>query len=613
MFKLIKKIFGIKDEEPAKPTSPPKAAAPVTPAAPRPAEAPTAEPAEATPVSTAKPAEKTAPKAAKKPTTAKKKATAKKPASAKTKAAAKKPAAKKTTGKPTATKAVTKKAAAKKAVAKKATSKPTAKARPAKAAAKKAATTKARPAAKKAAAKKAATAKSAKTAAKKTTAAARKTAARKAAPAKAAASKAPKRSGARGKALKGDYVVVGAGPAGVAACETLRQQDPNGSIILLSGEAEPPYSRMAIPYVLTGLIKEPGTYLRKTDDHYGANGITVHHAAVDKITTSKKELKLSDGGSCTYGKLLIATGASPIKPPVKGLDLPGVHHCWTLEDARAIAKHASKGSKVVLMGAGFIGCIILEAIAARGTKLTVVEAEDRMVPRMMNDVAGNMIKKWCEGKGMTVHTSTRVTDISKGKDRLTVKMDNGKSTTADLVVVATGVKANTGFLKGSKVELNEGVKVDDRLESSVAGVYAAGDCAEGPDFSTGGWSVHAIQPTATEHGRIAALNMAGKDARYKGSLNMNVLDTAGLISSSFGEWQGVKGGDMAEVVDADHYRYTQLAFDGNRLVGALTLGRTENIGILRGLIQSRTDLGAWKDRLMEDPNRITEAYIANTH
>ncbi|MGI9462822.1 MAG: NAD(P)/FAD-dependent oxidoreductase [Aestuariivirgaceae bacterium] len=423
----------------------------------------------------------------------------------------------------------------------------------------------------------------------------------------------PKKSKAKGKALKSDYVIVGAGPAGVAACETLRQQDPDGSILLLSGEAEPPYSRMAIPYVLTGLIGEPGTYLRKKDDHYKGRSISVHHSTASKVDTSKKTMILSDGGSCAYGKLLIATGASPIKPPVEGLDLPGVHHCWTLEDARAIADLAAEGSRVVLMGAGFIGCIILEAIAARGTKLTVVEAEDRMVPRMMNDTAGNLIKKWCEDKGMTVHTSTRVTKLSQDGDAIKVEMDNGKSTVADLVVVATGVRANTSFLKGTGIKINEGVVVNDRLESSVAGVFAAGDCAEGPDFSTGGWSVHAIQPTASEHGRIAALNMAGRDARYKGSLNMNVLDTAGLISSSFGEGQGVDGGETAETLDSDRYRYTQLAFDGNKLVGALTLGRTENIGILRGLIQSRTDLGVWKDRLMEDPNRITEAYIANTH
>ena len=412
--------------------------------------------------------------------------------------------------------------------------------------------------------------------------------------------------------MQADYVVVGAGPAGVAACETLRSEDPKGSILLISGEPEPPYSRMAIPYVLTGLIGEDGTYLRKDKDHFGASSITVHHAGVEGLDTAGKSLRLSDGKTCTYGKLLIATGASPVKPPVEGLDLPAVHNCWTLADARAIAEHAAKGSRVVLMGAGFIGCIILEAIAARGARLTVVEAEDRMVPRMMNDTAGNLIKKWCEAKGMTVHTSTRVTRLSEEGGKIGVEMDNGKTEAADLVIVATGVKANTAFLAGSGIEVADGIKVDDHLRTSVADVYAAGDCAEGPDFSTGGWSVHAIQPTATEHGRIAALNMAGRDAPYKGSLNMNVLDTAGLISSSFGEWQGVDGGETAESLDADHYRYTQLAFDGDRLVGALTLGRTGNIGALRGLIQSRTGLGAWKAKLIADPNRITEAYIANT-
>ena len=93
---------------------------------------------------------------------------------------------------------------------------------------------------------------------------------------------------------------------------------------------------------------------------------------------------------------------------------------------------------------------------------------------------------------------------------------------------------------------------------------------------------------------------------------MNVLDTLGLISSSFGNWQGVEGGDIAQTVDEDNFRYTHLAFEGDRLVGALTLGRTSNIGVLRGLIQSRTSLGTWKNRLMKDPNRIMESYIANT-
>ncbi len=414
-----------------------------------------------------------------------------------------------------------------------------------------------------------------------------------------------------GTNMNADYVIVGAGPAGIATAEELRKADPDSSILVLSGEEEPPYSRMAIPYVLTGLIGESGSYLRKTNDHYQSKAISVTHAKASAIDVAGHSVSLDDGNTCSYGKLIVATGASPIKPPVEGLELPGVHHCWTLEDARAIAERAAEGSDVVLMGAGFIGCIILEALVTRGVNLTVVEAEDRMVPRMMNDTAGNLIKKWCEDKGITVLTSTRVTQLTANEKRLNVELDNGRSTAADLVVVATGVRSNVEFLQGSGIEVNEGIKVNDRLQSSVEDIYAAGDCAEGPDFSTGGWSVHAIQPTATEHGRIAALNMVGKHARYKGSLNMNVLDTAGLISSSFGLWQGVDGGQIAEALDEDHYRYTRLAFDGGRLVGALTIGRTENIGILRGLIQSRTNLGVWEDRLMENPNRITEAYVAN--
>ncbi|HEX9771454.1 MAG TPA: FAD-dependent oxidoreductase [Kiloniellales bacterium] len=419
--------------------------------------------------------------------------------------------------------------------------------------------------------------------------------------------------GANGGGGATRYVIVGAGPAGVAAAETLAAVDPGSSIRLIGDEKEPPYSRMAIPYVLTGLIGEDGTYLRKKDGYYDRAGVAIQHATVKSVDAKAKILKLSGGKTCGYDKLLIATGASPVKPPIDGLDLPGVHHCWTLEDARGIAARAAKGASVVLMGAGFIGCIILQALAQRKTKLTVVEALDRMVPRMMNETGGNLIKQWCESRGIAVHTSTKVARLSDGGKRIKVELDNGKAIDADLVVVATGVASNTGFLKGSGVEIDQGIKVDNHLQSSVADIYAAGDCAQGPDFSTGGWSVHAIQPTAAEHGRIAALNMAGREARYKGSLNMNVLDTAGLISASFGSWDGVAGGSSAEALDAERYRYMRLEFDaGDHLVGALSLGRTDHIGILRGLIQTRISLGPWKEKLVHDPNRIVEAYVART-
>ena len=117
---------------------------------------------------------------------------------------------------------------------------------------------------------------------------------------------------------------------------------------------------------------------------------------------------------------------------------------------------------------------------------------------------------------------------------------------------------------------------------------------------------------AADHGRIAALNMAGREARHAGSVNMNVLDTLGLISTSYGLWMGVDGGEAAELFDADRFRYLSLRFQGDVLVGAQSVGLTQHVGVLRGLIQSRARLGRWKERLKHDPTRIMEAYLGST-
>jgi len=406
-----------------------------------------------------------------------------------------------------------------------------------------------------------------------------------------------------------DYLIVGAGPAGVVAAETLRRTDPAGKVAMIGDEPEPPYSRMAIPYLLAENIGEDGTHLRHGAGHYEERGIEVLRDRVAKIDTKGRQVTLEGGGTRGYDRLLIATGSHATRPPISGMDLEGGQNCWTLEDARRIAKSTKKGSRVVLMGAGFIGCIVLEALAARNVELTVVEMEDRMVPRMMDETGGEMIKRWCESKGVKVLTSTKVEAIAESAGGLTLTLGNGKTLEADLVVCATGVKPNIAFLEGSGIETDVGVLVDERLQSNVDGVFAAGDVAQGPDFSTGAHQIHAIQPTATEHGRIAALNMAGQKTRYGGSLSMNVLATLGLISSSFGLWQGVESGQQAKAVDKDGFKYLRLEFDGDVLVGALALGLTQHVGVVRGLIQTRAPLGEWKDRLLQDPHLVMNAYL----
>ncbi len=360
------------------------------------------------------------------------------------------------------------------------------------------------------------------------------------------------------------HIVIGAGPAGVTACETLRKFDPGADIILLAGEAEPPYSRMAIPYLLAQRIGERGTHLRHAADHFRSLGIDVRHGWVARVDAGAGRLHLRDGSELDYDRLLIASGASPSMPPVPGIELPGVLPCWTLENARAIARRLEAGTPVILMGAGFIACIILEALMMRGARVTIVEREERMVPRMMNPVASAMLKRWVEAKGARVLTGHAVNMVEQSDEGLRACLDSGESLDARLVISAIGVAPNTDFLQGSGVAVDQGVIVDRYLRSNVANVFAAGDVAQGRDFSTQDFQVQAIQPTAVEHGRIAAANMTCDGAlRHDGSLNMNVLDTLGLISTSFGDWQGREGGEQVELIDESGWRYLNLQFSGD--------------------------------------------------
>ena len=182
------------------------------------------------------------------------------------------------------------------------------------------------------------------------------------------------------------------------------------------------------------------------------------------------------------------------------------------------------------------------------------------------------------------------------------------------MVSATGVSPNVGFLEKGQLDVGSGVLVNRYMQTSKDEVFAAGDVAEGLDFSTGQYSIQAIQPTAVDHAKLAAKNMLQMGSvQHQGSINMNVLDTLGLISCSFGAWAGIDGGDQVELTNKEQFKYFNLQFDGDVLIGATSIGFTEHVGILRGLIQSRTSLREWKKRLLKDPTRLMEAYLSSTH
>jgi NAD(P)H-nitrite reductase large subunit len=409
------------------------------------------------------------------------------------------------------------------------------------------------------------------------------------------------------------HVILGSGQAGVIAAETIRKNAPVDEIILIGDEPEPPYSRMALPDLLAGEIDEAGTHLRRDKEYFSRLGIRQVVGRAAHINTKARVIKLEDGSAVAFDKLLIATGAAPRVPFIPGSGLPGVHACWTLADARNIMRLAPPGARVVLVGAGFIGCLVMEALVKRGARVTMIEKRDHMMPGMLSKGAGDMIQRWCEKKGITVHTSTKVVGIGSsglqdlGLPRI-LRLSNGQQLQAELVVHCIGSVPNIHFLRGSGIRCIRGALIDASMQTNVPGIYAAGDCAETFDSETGRSLIPGVQTNAADQAYCAALNMCDKHAFQRGVRQIDVFDTLGLISSSFGEWQGVRGGQWVEVADERDFKYLRLEFNSDIVVGCTAVGITEYSTMLRALIQHQVRLGDWKERLLRDPALLPEAY-----
>lgn len=409
------------------------------------------------------------------------------------------------------------------------------------------------------------------------------------------------------------HVIIGGGPGGINAIETIRGYDADASITLISDE--PAYARMALPYYISNNI--PVEQVLTGDDGYFSKlGVdTQFGARVTSVNASANSVSLDNGSTVEYDNLLIATGSSPQQLPIPGADGDGVHNLWTIEDAKKTVAAMDGKAEVAFIGAGFIGFIILNAMYKLGSKLTVIELENQVLPRMLDAQGASLVNTWLNEHGVNTHTGVSVQAIEHGSDgRKTLQLSDGSSTQADLVIVATGIKTNIGFLEGSGVETNQGILIDNHCRTNISNIYAAGDVAEGPDMSTGEQAIHAIQPTAVDHGRIAGANMAGQAVAYPGSLLMNILDVCGLQCASFGDWSG--SGEKTETINAVRPVYRKLLWDGDRITGAILLGPADDVsmlndmGMIKGLIQAQTSLGAWKQHIQGNPTDIRRPYVA---
>jgi NAD(P)H-nitrite reductase large subunit len=411
------------------------------------------------------------------------------------------------------------------------------------------------------------------------------------------------------------HLIVGGGTAGMNSIRTIREEEAEPSEITLVS-AEKPYSRMVLPYYLDRSIAESHVYTAtaKVLAGWGVRSLVGRRAAA--LDTAGRVCTLDDGTRVEYDDCLIATGSSPVRAPVPGADGARVHSFWTLEQAQAVLGEVKPGGHVVMVGAGFISFTILNSILALGAKLTVVEIAPRILPRMVDAAGAELVARWLTEHGVSIRAGAILTAIEDAKGKKRLRFEQGADLLADVVIMATGIKTNLDWLAGSGVVVERGIVVDDHLRSSVPSVYAAGDVAQGRDLVTGASAVHAIEPTAQEHGRVVGANMAGKRVAYRGSLLMNIVEVCHLDIASFGAWDDGEAEAMTGL-RADRPAYRKLVWRGDRLIGAIILGpsrdiwTTNDIGMLKGLVQSGSPVGRYKERLARNPFDIKPAYIAS--
>ncbi|MFW6150707.1 MAG: NAD(P)/FAD-dependent oxidoreductase [Chloroflexota bacterium] len=397
--------------------------------------------------------------------------------------------------------------------------------------------------------------------------------------------------------MHAEYLIVGNSAGAVGAVEAIRTVDVSGSIVVISDESYPVYSRPLISKYLAG-EKSRAQMLYREPDFYARWGVRLYSdREVRRIDPVERLARLDDGLALRWDRLLLATGGKPIVPSVGGLNKEGVFTFTTLDDAVRLDRFLDDKRRAVVVGGGLIGISVTEALWRRGIDVTVVELKDSLLNTILDETASGMVARALDGVGIAARTGRSVVEVL-GNGRVEgVRLDNGDELPVDLVVLAVGVVPRAELAVESGIRVNRGIAVDTFMGTSCAGVYACGDVAEAYDLVYREARLTPVWPNAYLGGRVAGLNMAGHRAQYTGTV-VNSLNYFGIDIASAGMAEAPSNHGYETLWLQEKGDYRKVVLRNSLVVGMICVGNIEVSGIIFGLMRKEVPVDSFKEQLV---------------
>ena len=386
------------------------------------------------------------------------------------------------------------------------------------------------------------------------------------------------------------YVIIGNSAAAVGCIEGIRKTDTKGTITVISDEPYHTYSRPLISYYLYGKVT-PDKMLYRSESFYKDKNVqTLLGEKAVKI--NKKEVVLESGKKVPFDKLLIATGSSPFIPPMQGLE--NVKNQFTFmkyDDALAMEKVLTPASKVLIIGAGLIGLKCAEGVTKFTSDITVVDLADRILSSILDADAAAIMQKHLEDCGMRFFLSD---SVSSFKENVAI-LQSGKEIAFDVLVVAVGVRPNTGLAADAGVTVEKGIVTDETQKTNVENIYAAGDCVVTQDVTFGGKRILALLPNAYMQGEVAGINMAGGHSELKNAAPMNAIGFCGYHILTAGTYTG------EPIFECDGKSYKKLFVKDGLLKGFILMGDIKRGGIYTNIMKKQIPLDTLDPQILAKP------------